>query len=99
MTLSRNDIENLLRAGIEIVGNLMRVEDFKNKVTYEFPLNEIGQITIKKRFVFNWKKATRPQLVVHKWDTSSVKVEIPSIAEDKLKPTLKRVNIYFYAES
>lgn len=99
MTLSRTDIETLLRAGIEIVGGLLRVEDIKNKVTYEFPLDEIGQLTLKKRFRLSFKRPKSQALVVHKWDMSRIEVDVNDIEDEEIKTALKRVNDYFYTES
>ena len=99
MTLTKTDIETLLRAGIEIVEGLLRVEDIKNKVTYEFPLNEIGQLTIKKRFRFSFKRPNSHALIVHKWDMSKIEVDVNQVEDQEIKSALKRVNNYFYTES
>lgn len=99
MKLPRQDMETLLRSGIEIVGEFLRIEDFKNKVTHEFALEEIGQLTLKRRFLLSLTKKSKLALVIHKWDTSRVIFDVPESSEEELKSALKKVNIFFYAES
>ena len=99
MKLSRIEIETLLNAGIEIVGDLLKIEDIRNKVTYEIPLADIGQISFRKRYRFSSKRKTKLALVVHKWDTSKVLVDVNADISEDLKSSIKSFNGYFYAES
>ncbi|MBD3636271.1 MAG: hypothetical protein HUJ25_02930 [Crocinitomicaceae bacterium] len=81
--------------------DFLRVEDLKNKATYEFKLAEVGYVSLRRTLRSIFGQSDSYKLVVHKWDTSTVEVEInkKDIEMSKLKSVLKRVNSYFYTES
>lgn len=99
MEFSKGERHNLLKAGIEIAGEILRVEDIKNKVTYELRLAEVGQISFGrciKSMIAGKKKFL---IKVHKWDLSVIKVPVKEVDQEEIKTALERINNYFYTDS
>lgn len=99
MEFSRGERHNLLLAGIEIAGEFLRVQDIKNKVTYELKLAEVGQISLSRCIRSLIKGEERFHLKVHKWDLSVIKIPVKDIDQKEMKTALERINNFFYTDS
>jgi hypothetical protein len=99
MEISRSEEKSLLKAGIEIVGEFLRIEDVKNKVIHEIHLAEIGQMRLKRSIMSFLKSHHIYSLSIHKWDLSVVKIQVENVKVEDIRCAIKSINIFFYSES